>query len=70
MRNFFRTQKVREQKERARKLKMNCSLLDDEEYEKDMARMIPLWTAKGQKEFTDNRMIWDWIKYNKRAHAI
>ena len=50
--------------------KMNCSLLDDEEYEEDIARMIPLWTAEGQKEFTDNRMIWDWIKYNIRAHAI
>ena len=50
--------------------KMNCSLLDDEEYEEDIARMIPLWTAEGQKEFTDNRMIWDWIKYNIRAHAF
>ena len=50
--------------------KMNCSLLDDEEYEEDIARMIPLWTAEGQKEFTDNRMIWDWIKYNIRALAI
>ena len=50
--------------------KMNCSLLDDEDYEEDIARMIPLWIAEGQKEFTDNRMIWDWIKYNIRAHAI
>ena len=50
--------------------KMNCSLLDDEEYEDDIARLIPLWTAYGQKEFTDDRMIWDWIKYNIRAHAI
>ena len=32
--------------------------------------MIPLWTAEGQKELTDNRMVWDWIKYNIRAHAI
>ena len=40
---------------------MNCSLLDDEKYEEDIARMIPLWTAEGQKEFTDNQMIWDWI---------
>ena len=50
--------------------KMNCSLLDDEDYEEDIARMIPLWIAEGQKEFTGNRMIWDWIKYNIRAHAI
>ena len=49
---------------------MNCSLLDDEEYEEDIARMIPLWTAEGQKQFTDNRMIWDWIKDNIRAHTI
>ena len=49
---------------------MNCCLLDDEDYEEDIARMIPLWIAEGQKEFTDNRMIWDWIKYNIRAHAI
>ena len=50
--------------------KMNCSILDDEDYEEDITRMIPLWIAEGQKEFTDNRMIWDWIKYNTRAHAI
>ena len=50
--------------------KMECSLLHDEEYEEDIARMIPLWTAEGQKECTDNRMIWDWVKYNIRAHAI
>ena len=49
---------------------MNCSLLNDEEYEEDIAGMIPLWTAEGQKEFTENRMIWAWIKYNIRAHAI
>ncbi|CAH3044049.1 unnamed protein product [Porites evermanni] len=28
---------------------MNCSLLDDEEYEDDIARMIPLRTANTQK---------------------
>ena len=50
--------------------KMNCSMLDDEDYEDDITRMIPLWIAEGRKEFTHNRMIWDWIKYNIRAHAI
>ena len=50
--------------------KMNCSMLDDEDYEEDITRMIPLWIAEGQKEFMDNRMTWDWIKYNIRAHAI
>ena len=42
--------------------KMNCPLLDDEDYKEDIARMIPPWIAEGQKEFTDNRMIWDWIR--------
>ena len=37
-------------------MEMNCSLLDDEDYEEDITRMIPLWIAEGQKEFTDNRM--------------
>ena len=46
-----------------RNWKMNYSLLDDEDYGEDITRMIPLWIAEGQKEFTDNRMIWDWIKY-------
>ena len=53
--------------------KMKCSLLDDEEYEDNIARMIPLRTAYGQKEFTDDRIIWDWIKsvkYNIRGRAI
>ena len=46
-----------------RNWKMNCSVLDDEDYGEDITRMIPLWIAEGQKEFTDDRMIWDWIKY-------
>ena len=46
-----------------RNWKMNYSLLDDEDYGEDITRMIPLWIVEGQKEFTDNRMIWDWIKY-------
>ena len=50
--------------------KMNCSMLEDEDYDEDITRMIPLWIAEGRKEFTDNRMIWDWIKYNIKAHAI
>ena len=37
-------------------MEMNCSLLDDEDYEEDITRMIPLWIAEGQKELTDNRM--------------
>ena len=49
---------------------MNCSLLDDEDYEEDIARMIPLWIAEGQKEFTDNRMIWDWNHVKKHIRKL
>ena len=31
--------------------KMKCSLLDDEDYEEDITRMIPLWIAEEQREF-------------------
>ena len=50
--------------------KMNCSLLDDEGYIDDIAEKIPVWLAEGRNELSDNRNIWDWMKYNKRAHAI
>ena len=50
--------------------KMNCSILDDEDYIKDITLKIPSWIADGERELSDNRTIWDWIKYNIRAHAI
>ena len=50
--------------------KMNCSLLDDEDYIDDIAEKIPAWLAEGRNELSDNRNIWDWMKYNIRAHAI
>ena len=50
--------------------KMNCSLLTDEEYVNNVTAMIPIWTADGRKELSDNRSVWDWIKYNIRSHAI
>ena len=31
---------------------------------------IPVWLAEGYKELSDNRNIWDWIKYNIRINAI
>ena len=49
--------------------KMNCSMLKDEEYV-NVTKMLPVWTAKGCKELSDSRNVWDWIKYNIRAHAI
>ena len=50
--------------------KLNCSLLHDEDYVDDFASKFPTWFAKGQRDLTDNRSIWEWIKYNIRAHAI
>ena len=50
--------------------KMNCSMLKDEEYVSNVTEMLPVWTAEGRKELSDSRNVWDWIKYNIRAHAI
>ena len=50
--------------------KMNCSLLDDEDYVRDVTAKMPIWLTEGQNELTDNRSIWDWTKYKIRAHAI
>ena len=49
---------------------MNCSLLVDENYVNDVALKIPLRIAEGEKDLTENRSIWEWLKYNIRAHAI
>lgn len=32
--------------------------------------MIPMWITEGREELSDDRCVWDWIKYNIRAHAI
>ena len=50
--------------------KLNCSLLDDEEYINSTTEMIPVWIAEGREELSDDRCVWDWVKYNIRAHAI
>ena len=50
--------------------KMNCSLLDDEEYVNNATEFIPIWIAEGQKELSDDRIVWDWLKYNIGVHAI
>ena len=50
--------------------KMNCSILDDEDYIQDITLKIPAWIADGEKASSDNRIIWEWIKYNIRVHAI
>ena len=49
--------------------KKNCSLLGDEEYVNSVTELIPIWAAEGRKELSDDLCVWDWIKYNIRAHA-
>ena len=50
--------------------KMNCALLNDDRYVDDIKSKIPIWLAEGCKDLSDNRNIWDWLKYNIRTHAI
>ena len=50
--------------------KMNCSLLENDEYVNSVTQMLALLAAEGRKELTDCRGVWDWIKYNVRTHAI
>ena len=50
--------------------KINCSPLDDGDYIRVVTAKIPIWLIEGQNELTDNRSIWDWTRYNTRAHAI
>ena len=37
--------------------KINCSLLDDEDYVRDVTAKIPISLIEGQNELTDNRSI-------------
>ena len=50
--------------------KLNCSLLADDAYVNSVTDLLPIWVAEGRKELSDHRSVWDWIKYNIRAHAI
>ena len=49
---------------------MNCTLLDDEEYVNNITEKIPIWLAESRNELSDNRSIWDWLKYNIRVYTI
>ena len=50
--------------------KMNCALLEDDLYVDDIKSKISVWLAEGYMDLSDNRNIWDWVKYNIRGHAI
>ena len=51
--------------------KMNCSLLDDEEYVNDLTEKIPVWIAEGREQLSDDHCVWDWIlkiQYKRSRH--
>ena len=31
---------------------------------------MPVWLAEGRSDLSDNRSVWDWIKFNIRIHAV
>ena len=49
---------------------MNCSLLDDDTYIREVTAKLPVWLAEGRSDLSDNRSIWDWIKFNIITHAV
>ena len=52
--------------------KMNCSLLDDNNNQREprFTAKMPVCPAEGRCDLSGHRCIWDWIKYNFRAHAV
>ena len=50
--------------------KMNCSLLDDDDYVEAISKMIPAWVEEGRRELSNHRCVWDWLKYNIRNFSI
>ena len=46
---------------------MNCSLLDDEDYVKDITEKIPIWLAKGRKDFSESRSVWELIEIQYKS---
>ena len=49
---------------------MNCSLLDDDNYIREVTAKLPVWLAEGRSDLSGNRSIWDWIKFNIRTQAV
>ena len=37
---------------------------------KQCNRNDPIWIADGRKELSDDRNVWDWLKYSIRAHTV
>ena len=49
--------------------KLNCSVLNDDDYVEEITKMILIWSAEGEGELSDHRSTWDWTKYNVRAYS-
>ena len=49
---------------------VNCSLLDDDNYQREVTAKMLVWVAESRYYLPDHRCIWDWIKYNLRAHVV
>ena len=49
---------------------VNCSLLDDDNYQREVTTKMLVWVAESRYYLPDHRCIWDWIKYNLRAHVV
>ena len=44
--------------------RMNCFLLDDDNYQREATAKMPVWLAQGRGcDLPDHRCIWDWIKH-------
>ena len=49
--------------------KLNCSLLNDKEYVNELNLLLPTWLRKGNRELSDPRSVWDWVKYNVKKYS-
>ena len=49
--------------------KLNCSVLNDDDYVEEITKMIPIWTVEGERELSDHRSTWDWIKCDVRVYS-
>ena len=48
--------------------RMNCFLLDDDNYQREATAKMPVWLAQGRGcDLPDHRCIWDWIKHRLRV---
>ena len=49
--------------------KLNCSLLNDKEYVNELNLILPTWLRQGNRELSDPRSVWDWVKYNVKKYS-